>query len=295
MSVQPPEVQPADLADLFPPGIDDRPGAYLRRMWASRHFIWADARASLDASYSGLRLGKIWIAFEPLLAISIYFVLFSLALRGGRDLPTDFLSYLVIGRTSYSTFSQSVQLASASIRKNSALPLDLPRAALPIGRLLTSMMRYPYEVLATIAVLLIRGIEPGWTWLLVPLFSLVGYTLSIGVGLISARIVASTPDMRNILSTALRFGFYGAGTILPIETYLRNYNSDVLTAYTWCNPTFSLVKLHQWAYLDYEGTDIRTALMSVILWTVISVPFGILWFIRGEHSLREAAPRRRGR
>lgn len=278
---------------LFPPGIDDRLGPYLRRLWQARHFMWADARASLLATHANLRLGRAWLVLEPLLSVSVYFVLFSLALRGNRALATDHLSYLVVGRTSYSTFSQSVMLAASSIRKNSALPLDLPRAALPVGRLLNSMMRYPYELVATIAVLFFRGFTPSITWLLAPVLSLMGYVLSLGIGLTAARIAAKTPDTRSVLATALRFGFYGAGTILPIEVYIRTYNPEALTIYTWANPTFGLVKLHQWAFLGYEGTDLRIALTSVILWTLITVPIAVVWFVRGEHGLREATPRRR--
>lgn len=277
-----------ELEGLFEPDVNRSVSDYLARLWAMRHYMMAEARGSIASSTSDYFLGRAWLVLEPILTVSVYFVLFGLAIRGGDRIPGyDFLSYLVIGRGVFTLFSRSIQQSAMTMNRTAATSaFDFPQMSRPLGKVLNAALRYRFEFAATILVLVVKGTEFRLTWLLVPFMSLTTVYLATGVGLIAARMAARVPDVRNVLSTVLRLLYYASGVMIPVESFFPS--AGWLQLFTLLNPAFALVKLHHWAYLGFDLAPISTAALSALVWTAVILPIGVVWFIRGERSYQAA-------
>src|SRR3954452_5873610 len=55
--------------------------AYLRQLWAYRHFIHTYADARVSSSLSKTRLGRLWQVFTPLTNAAVYYLIFGVILN----------------------------------------------------------------------------------------------------------------------------------------------------------------------------------------------------------------------
>ena len=272
---------------LFEPGIARAPGPYLKRMWDLRHFMMTEARGKLASGHSELLLGRGWLVLEPLLYVSVYFVLFGLALRTGRDLENiDFLSYLVVGKITFQFLSRGVLNSAGALSGSPKGALDFPRATLPLGYVLRSALAYRVEVFVMFAMVMLRGATPIAHWLFaVPLFLLM-FAFAFGSGLCLSPVIRRFPDIHPAMSHVMRLAFYSSGIIFPVEVILLDADNGLswLRLYTLVNPFFAFVKVQQAIAFDYEPVPLEYALLSVVTWSIGTLVFGFLWFVRDESA-----------
>ena len=126
----------------------------------------------MPAATRSLYLGGGWLVLEPLLYVSVYFVLFGLALRTGRDLKNiDFLSYLVVGKITFQFLNRGILSGAGALRGSPNGTLDFPQATLPLGHMLRGALAYRVEIVVMFAMVMLRGSTPLLQWLLaIPLF-----------------------------------------------------------------------------------------------------------------------------
>ena len=272
---------------LFEPGIARAPRQYLKRMWELRHFMMAEARGKLASGHSELALGRGWLVLEPLLYVSVYFVLFGLALRTGRDLENiDFLSYLVVGKITFQFLNRGLLSSAGALRGSKKGSLDFPQATLPLGHALRGALAYRVEIVVMFAMVMLRGSTPILQWLFtIPLFFLM-FAFALGSGLCLAPIVRRFPDIHPALTHLMRLAFYSSGIIFPVEVILLDAENGLfwLRLYTLANPLFAFVKTQQALAFGYEPVPLEYALGSIVVWSLTTLVFGFFWFVKSEST-----------
>ena len=88
--------------------------AYIRQLWAYRHFIASYANAKLAASFTTARLGRLWQVLTPLTNAAVYYLIFGVVLNTKQGIP-NFIAYLCTGLFVFN-FTQTVVLAGHSRR-----------------------------------------------------------------------------------------------------------------------------------------------------------------------------------
>ena len=272
---------------LFEPGIARAPGPYLKRIWDLRHFMMTEARGKLASGHSELVLGRGWLVLEPLLYISVYFVLFGLALRTGRDLQNiDFLSYLVVGKITFQFLNRGILSGAGALRGSPKGALDFPRATLPLGHALRSALAYRVEIVVMFVMVMLRGTNPIPQWLLaVPVFLLM-FAFVLGSSLCLSPMIRRFPDIHPALGHVMRLAFYSSGIIFPVEVILLDADNGLfwLRLYTLVNPFFAFVKVQQAISFGYEPVPLEYAVGSVVVWSIATLVFGFFWFVKREST-----------
>lgn len=272
-----------DASSLSPIGVRPPITQYLRELWERRRFIWYDSRQRAATQNSRNILGNLWLVLRPLVDVSVYFVIFGLLLSVDRGVE-NFPAFLAVGILLFRSTSAAIGGGAGLLPNNKAIirAFSFPRASIPIASVLQSAMTSVFTIftLCVVIAAIPPHAFPKATWLLmVPIFAL-HTLLNLGITLVTARLGFHFPDMKNMLSVASRFLMYGSGVMFPIERFI----SDPTIAWiVTLNPLFRIIDMARAVLIDGRVPALDSWLIAIV-WIIVLVAFGFVYFWRGEAS-----------
>jgi ABC-2 type transport system permease protein len=190
-------------------------------------------------SYLGTALGYLWSLARPLLLFAVLLVVFTEAFDLGtrvKQYPVLLLFNIVL----FGFFQEATTQAVPSIvtQESVVRKTQFPRLVIPLAVVLTSAFNMTANLVVVFVFLLASGVDPTWTWLLLPvvLLALVVFTVAVAT-LVSALYprFRDTGIIWGVVATAL---FYGTPVLYPIDI-LSGALRDLVT----CNPLFPIFEL----------------------------------------------------
>ena len=178
--------------------------------------------------YQGSVLGYLWALLRPLMMFAILYVVFAKLLRFGGDIP-HYPVYLLAGTTIWSFFTEctSQGIQAMLVRGDLIRKISFPKYIVVVSATLTAVINMLINLIVVVVFAFINGVEPSWTWLLVP-FSLIElYALALGIPI---TMVAETSTLAakiillNPLAQAIQDIRYNLITHETITTW--NYISN---------------------------------------------------------------------
>jgi ABC-2 type transport system permease protein len=188
---------------------------------AKRFFqlLWLISKTELRTRYQGAAFGMAWAVAEPLLIFGVMYAVFSSVARFGGIEPhyapmllMNIMLYRAIFAGSTARATQAVVAREGLVRKT-----QFPRIIIPLSVVLTSMLLFGADVIVLIVFLLINGIQPMWTWLLVPVIVLSVLILTIGMSLLLSSLYVRHRDTAPVWSVISLMFFYGSPVIFPVN------------------------------------------------------------------------------
>ena len=119
-------------------------------------------RSEVRKSY----LSYAWWIMEPVLMVSVFYLVFSTFLRRGGP---DFLVFLISGYIPFQWFGRSIQNSSVSIAGSRGLinQIKIPKVFFPVVTMLHDAFKAMIVLGLLLIVLVIFGVTPTVTWLYV--------------------------------------------------------------------------------------------------------------------------------
>lgn len=175
------------------------------------------ARMSLKAEASRLYLSYLWWMIEPVLFVLIFYLVFEVLLKSGRE---NFLLFLVTGKIPFLWFSKSVTSASNSIVANKGLigQVDMPKAFFPYVSIQESLYKQWVVFLVMFGVVIGFGYLPEWNWLMLIPLMVVQYGLIVLCSLLGAFLVSFVGDFRMIISMGMMFLMFLSGVFWDVNS-----------------------------------------------------------------------------
>lgn len=271
---------PLSLEDLQPAAAHTSLGVYLRRIWERRSYLIHVPRSELRNRNMHTVLGNAWNLLNPILAITVYFLVFGLLLDTTRGVEY-FIPFLAIGVFAFQYSQRSASVGAKSLVSNRGLlrSINFPRAILPLTSTLTETLAFLPTVAVFFVVSIAAGVPFVWTWVLVLPLLLLQMLFNAGMSMVFARLNHGLRDIENILPFLFRLLFYGSGVLFYVGAYLEDSR---LRALFVANPLFCVLTLYRWAVLGMPV--VWTELASFVIWTVMLVAGGLWWFRRAETS-----------
>jgi ABC-2 type transport system permease protein len=211
-------------------------------------------RKDLKVKYQGSALGFAWSLANPLLLMTIYYVIFTKVLDNGVE---GFAIYLMAGLLPFTAFSQGVGAASGSVTASAGLvkKVRFPRLVLPlsaVGFALVQFMLQMAVLLVVVVTLAHQRLGPELLFLIPALALLVLFTTALGI-LVSALNVRYR-DTSHFVEIAMLVWFWG-NPILYAAGLVKNALGGAYWAY-FLNPMATVVTTFQRAiYNDPYYTD----------------------------------------
>jgi len=260
-------------------GIRPKLGRYLRDLWHHRKFLWTLSSAESYARNQDNYLGQLWAVINPLLLAGAYFFIFGMLL-GIDEGTTNYVGFLVVGLFLFLYSAGNLTASSKSIsgHLNLIRSLRFPRALMPLSSTLTEFV----AILPTLGVLIVlmfaTGERPTTAWLLFPVVVVLHLAINVGLGLITARLVHSSRDLRNFVPLAVRLLRYISGVFFSIDAYAGDGLISILMKY---QPFAVVLDIARQSLLGEAAIEPLSWFVA-LGWAIILPVGGLIFFWRAE-------------
>ena len=194
--------------------------------------------------YKQMVLGLLWVVIRPILLMTVFTLLFGrvLNLQNQVDIPYPLIVFA--GLLPWQFFSTSVQQISDSFVSNGYLisKVYFPRLILPLSTIVTGIIDFLVSM-GVFALLMawFRHI-PDYKILYLPLFMLIFFTFSLGIGTFFASLNVTYRDFKYIIPFMLQLGFYASPVGFDLSViskrwhllYSLNPMVGIIEGFRWC-------------------------------------------------------------
>jgi lipopolysaccharide transport system permease protein len=201
-------------------------------MFEHHEVIWILVKKDFKIRYRNSALGFIWSLLNPLSAMTILTIVFSLLLKSNIH---NFPVFVLVGLLPWRFFSIGTMQAMGSIAGNPSLvkKIYLPRYILVLTSNLASFVSFLIEFVALLPIMVVLGMSLTPWILLLPFVMIIELFMVLGISLGLAALNVFYRDFYQIWEIALQFGFYLCPifydpNILP-ERYRFYYSLNPMT------------------------------------------------------------------
>lgn len=179
-------------------------------MYLNRYLIYELTKREFQRQYVSNLMGLAWAVLDPLALMLIFWLIFGIGLRGGRNMDVPFVTYLITGLASYTFIQKTLGYATRSISANAFLltKVDFWVSLIPLVQILSGLVLHAIVIGIAGIILIGNGVYPSLYWLQLPYYIFAAAMLLLGLSWITSSINLFFPDISNIITIVLRFFFY---------------------------------------------------------------------------------------
>jgi ABC-2 type transport system permease protein len=222
-STPPAPVEPAVPAPVAPsspltlrsmPGPGALGGGW-KRFWS---LTWTIASTDFRLTYFGSALGYLWSLFRPLLLFAVLYTVFSQVAKLGDDIP-NYPVLLLMNIMFFNFFTDATNTAVTSVvtRETLVRKMQFPRMVIPFSVVVTALLNLMTAMIAVVIFMIAYGVDPTWTWLLLPVGLLPLVFLATGVALLVSGLYVRFRDVQPIYGVIATALFYASPVLYTID------------------------------------------------------------------------------
>lgn len=244
----------------------------------SRSVLMQLVKQQLTLRYRRTILGYLWTLINPLLMMSITAVVFSNLFK--LDLKT-YAVYLFAGMIPWNCFSAIISQSSSSFIYNEGLikKIYLPKIIFPLSTSLGILIDSGLSFIALFLIILAIGGHLSWALLFIPIAFFILFLFALGIALISSVATVFFRDLQHVIPIMMQAWFFLSPVMYKNETLAGKV--AWLVSY---NPIVPFIELFRAPLCSGNLPHIST-LTSACLFTIVSLFFGFLFFLRQEDKL----------
>jgi ABC-2 type transport system permease protein len=180
--------------------------------------LWLMAVTEFKRAYFGTVLGYFWSLLRPLMLFAVLLFVFTRIFRLGSDVA-NYPVLLLFNIVLFGFFQESTTTAVTSVVAQEGIvrKTQFPRLVIPLSIVLTGLMNLGLNLIAVFAFILAYGVDPMWTWLLLPVILLPLTMLTTGVAMLLSALYVRFRDVLIIWTVAATVLFYGTPLLYPID------------------------------------------------------------------------------
>jgi len=235
--------------------------------------------------FFGSVLGYFWSLLRPLMLFGVLYAVFSQIVDVGGTVE-DYPVQLLIGVILFTCWGEITGGSVASVVERESLvrKIAFPRAVIPLSIALGAAFNLLLNLITLGVFLALAGVQPRWTWLLVPLPLIFLILFAVGVSLMLSSLYVSFRDVQPIWDVILQALFYATPVIYPIEVMADKY--ETASQIALMNPIAAAIQETRYLVLGGETPSVAEAigdnalLVVPVLVLLIVVVAGFLIFDR---------------
>ena len=209
-----------------------------RRFW---NLALTLAKTDWKVRFFGSALGYGWSLLRPLLLFGIVYFVFSYVIGAGETVEY-YGVLLLLGMILYFGFAEisGGALTSMVDRESLLRKVGFPRAVVPLSVALVATMNLALNLIVLAVFVVASGVNPRWTWLLLPLPFVLLLVFATGVAMLLSALYVRYRDVQPIWDVVLQALFYATPILYPIELLAAKY--DTLAKIALLNPIAALIQ-----------------------------------------------------
>jgi ABC-2 type transport system permease protein len=184
----------------------------------ARDLLYLMAVGEFRRSYLGTALGYLWSVARPLMLFAVLLIVFTQAFDLGervQQYPVLLLFNIVL----FGFFQEATVLAVDSIVVSEPIVrrTQFPRLVIPLAVVLTGLLKLAVNLVVVFGFILVMGVDPMWTWLLLPLVIAALTVFTTAVAMVVSALNPRFRDTGILWSVAVTALFYATPVLYPLE------------------------------------------------------------------------------
>ncbi len=235
------------------------------------HLTWLIASTDFKLTYFGSVLGYLWTLMRPLMFFGVLYLVFAVIVTFGKAVP-DFPVLLLMNVVLISFFQEATGNAIPSVvaRESLVRKMHFPRLVIPISTVITALLNLSLNLIAVFVFMLIYGIQPRVTWLLLPVVLAPLVALAAGLAMLLSALYVRYRDVAPIWGVVNQALFYASPIFYTIDQVAQHDPS--LARWYLFNPIAAVMQ--QARHWMVGGTPGAAAWMGGAVWLL--APIGIV-------------------
>jgi ABC-2 type transport system permease protein len=232
------------------------------RIW---RIVWQDVRSEFRLRYHDSVLGFVWSIANPLLMFIALYLWFSRVIKFGGDIP-NYAAMILVNLMLFRFVVEAVGTSVGSLvsREGFVRRASFPLATIPLGRVLASAVDLLFSIPIVLLISIVVGVEPTWTWLLLPVVVFALLIFALGGALLLSALYVFVRDVYQVWTVGARVLFFATPVLYPIELAPDRFR-DLLAV----NPLAPLLTMSRKWIIDPGAPDVTQALGG---WTGLIAP-----------------------
>lgn len=251
---------------------------YWKELWRYRDLFLVLTWRDILVRYKQTVMGVSWALLRPLLAATVFTVVF------GRlaNLPSDGVPYpllVFVAMLPWQFFSTGLNEASSSLISNVNMvsKVYFPKLIMPISAVMVSLVDLLIAGIFAAALMAWYGVSPDWRIVTLPFFILLTFGAATGAGAWFAALNVKYRDFRYVVPFMLQLALY----ISPVGFTSGIVPENWRLLYS-LNPMVGVIDGVRWALLGGPTPLYWPGLLLSIAVTVALLVTGIAFFRRTE-------------
>jgi ABC-2 type transport system permease protein len=245
------------------------------------------ATSEFKRTYFGTALGYLWSVARPLLLFGVLVTVFTHVIRLGSQVA-HYPEFLLFNMVLFGFFTEASSQAVGSIVSQEGIvrKTQFPRLAIPRAVVMTALFNLLLNLIVVFAFILVAGISPRWTWLLLPVVVALLFALTLAVSMIVSSLYPRFRDIGIIWSVFTTALFYATPILYPLEIAVAR--SHTLGELISLNPFTPILELARVWVIDpnapYPGTTAGGGMLHLAIAVGIMITVGVasVWVFRRE-------------
>jgi lipopolysaccharide transport system permease protein len=266
---------------IIEPGQIER--QYWRDLWRYRELFYLLAWRDLLVRYKQTVVGVAWSLIRPLLTMVILTAVFgTLGKMPSGGVPYPLLVFC--GMLPWQFFANALAESGNSLVANSGLisKVYFPRMVVPASSVITSFVDFLISGVFLVALMIWYRFCPPGQIVFLPLFVLLAFAASFGVGLWIAALMVEYRDFRFIVPFIVQFGLY----VSPVG-FLSGIVPEQYRLLYSVNPIVGVIDGFRWCILGGEHAIYWPGLAVSIVGVIVLLVTGIAYFRRTERTFAD--------
>ncbi len=198
----------------------------LGELWEFRDVMVMLAMRDIKLRYKQTALGVIWVVLQPLVAGTVFAVIFGRFARlpsGGRP----YVLFVFAGLLGWNLFAGILQRAGNSLVVEAKLitKVYFPRLLIPFAAAAAALMDFFLSLAVMVALLVWYGVWPGVSLVLLPLVVAIILALAIGISLWISALNVRYRDFMYILPFLVQVWMYSSPVVYGLELVPEKWQS----------------------------------------------------------------------
>lgn len=238
------------------------------------------AKMRMKSQANKLALSYLWWVLEPLILVSLFYVLFSYVLNRSED---NFFTFMIIGKIVFLWFSKSVTTASNALLANKGILAQraIPKWVFPLA----SVQEITYKSIIALVLMLIiaflNGFYPSFAWMQILPIIIVSYLFIVGVSFVCSILVSIAQDFANLIGMGMLGLMFASGIFWDIASIQNESIRDLILI---VNPLATMIYLWREIVMHNNMIDFSLLISPIIISSVLII-FSLSVFKKWNNQL----------
>ena len=231
---------------IIEPGRAER--NYWKDLWRYRELFYILSWRDLKVRYKQTIIGVVWSVLRPLLTTVIFTFVFGRIANFQAPPGVSYAVLVFAGLLPWQFFAAGLSEASNSLIGNERLisKVYFPRMIIPAASVITSLVDFFISLGIMFLLLIWYGTVPSVNLIFLPLFIIMAFFASFGVGLWLTALNVKYRDFKHVVPFLVQIGLYVSPVGFPSEKaaeiipekfrmlYYLNPMAGVIDGFRWC-------------------------------------------------------------